>query len=143
CDLVRARRLRGLSPPALAGLRPHPPQAEGADRLQRHHRAAHGDPATRGPGDLPRAGGVAGPASVHPRGPAPGAVANGDPVRLAEPPLFERREGQVDWDNRVVTLVPGKARGRLLGGNLCLMSHLVGTPYLPDLRGSILFLEDV
>ncbi len=65
------------------------------------------------------------------------------PVRLAEPPLFERREGQVDWDNRVVTLVPGKARGRLLGGNLCLMSHLVGTPYLPDLRGSILFLEDV
>jgi muramoyltetrapeptide carboxypeptidase len=65
------------------------------------------------------------------------------PARLAEPPSFERREGQVDWDNRVATLVPGKARGRLLGGNLCLMSHLVGTPYLPDLRGSILFLEDV
>jgi muramoyltetrapeptide carboxypeptidase len=65
------------------------------------------------------------------------------PARLAEPPPFERREGQVDWNNRVTTLVPGKARGRLLGGNLCLMSHLVGTPYLPDLRGSILFLEDV
>ena len=65
------------------------------------------------------------------------------PARLAEPPPFERREGQVDWDNRVATLVPGKARGRLLGGNLCLMSHLVGTPYLPDLRGSVLFLEDV
>jgi muramoyltetrapeptide carboxypeptidase len=65
------------------------------------------------------------------------------PARLAEPPPFERREGQVDWDNRVTTLVPGKARGRLLGGNLCLMSHLAGTPYLPDLRGSILFLEDV
>ncbi len=65
------------------------------------------------------------------------------PARLAEPPPFERREGQVDWDNRVATLVPGKARGRLLGGNLCLMSHLVGTPYLPDLQGSILFLEDV
>jgi len=65
------------------------------------------------------------------------------PAHLAEPPPFERREGQVDWDHRVVTLVPGKARGRLLGGNLCLMSHLVGTPYLPDLRGSIVFLEDV
>src|SRR5216683_262377 len=49
----------------------------------------------------------------------------------------------VDWDHRVVTLVPGKARGRLLGGNLSLMSHLIGTPYLPDLRGSIVFLEDV
>lgn len=65
------------------------------------------------------------------------------PIRLAAPPPFEKREGQVDWDNRVTTLVPGRARGRLLGGNLCLMSHLVGTPYLPDLRGGILFLEDV
>ena len=65
------------------------------------------------------------------------------PTRLAAPPPFEKREGQVDWENRVTTLVPGTARGRLLGGNLCWMSHLVGTPYLPDLHGSILFLEDV
>ena len=65
------------------------------------------------------------------------------PARLAEPPPFERREGQVDWDNRVTTLVSGQARGRLLGGNLCLMAHLTGTPYAPDLRGAILFLEDV
>jgi muramoyltetrapeptide carboxypeptidase len=65
------------------------------------------------------------------------------PVRLGGPPPFERSEGRVDWDNRVTTLQPGKARGHLLGGNLCLMSHLVGTPYLPDLRGAILFLEDV
>lgn len=65
------------------------------------------------------------------------------PTRLGGPPPFERAEGRVDWDNRVTTLVPGKARGRLLGGNLCLMSHLCGTPYFPDLRGAILFLEDV
>jgi muramoyltetrapeptide carboxypeptidase len=65
------------------------------------------------------------------------------PTRLGGPPPFERAPGRVDWDNRVTTLQPGKARGRLLGGNLCLMSHLVGTPYLPDLRGAILFLEDV
>ena len=65
------------------------------------------------------------------------------PVRLGGPPPFERAEGRVDWENRVATLVPGKARGRLLGGNLCLMSHLCGTPYFPDLRGAILFLEDV
>jgi muramoyltetrapeptide carboxypeptidase len=49
----------------------------------------------------------------------------------------------VEWENRVTTLVPGRARGRLLGGNLCLMAHLAGTPYFPDLRGAILFLEDV
>jgi len=65
------------------------------------------------------------------------------PVRLGGPPRFERTEGRVDWENRVATLVPGRARGRLLGGNLCLMSHLCGTPYFPDLRGAILFLEDV
>jgi muramoyltetrapeptide carboxypeptidase len=65
------------------------------------------------------------------------------PVRLGGPPPFERAEGRVDWENRVARLVAGTARGRLLGGNLCLMSHLCGTPYLPDLRGAILFLEDV
>jgi muramoyltetrapeptide carboxypeptidase len=65
------------------------------------------------------------------------------PARLGSPPPFESAEGRVDWENRVATLVPGTARGRLLGGNLCLMSHLCGTPYFPDLRGAILFLEDV
>jgi muramoyltetrapeptide carboxypeptidase len=34
-------------------------------------------------------------------------------------------------------------RGRLWGGNLALVTALVGTPYLPRLRGGILFLEDV
>jgi muramoyltetrapeptide carboxypeptidase len=31
----------------------------------------------------------------------------------------------------------------LWGGNLAVLSSLVGTPYLPDVRGGILFLEDV
>jgi muramoyltetrapeptide carboxypeptidase len=33
--------------------------------------------------------------------------------------------------------------GPLLGGNLCLLSHLVGTPYQLDLAGAIFFFEDV
>jgi muramoyltetrapeptide carboxypeptidase len=33
--------------------------------------------------------------------------------------------------------------GRIWGGNLALLSALVGTPYLPRVRGGILFLEDV
>jgi muramoyltetrapeptide carboxypeptidase len=45
--------------------------------------------------------------------------------------------------NRVQTLRPGTARGRLLGGNLTVLSSLVGTGYLPDWDGCILFLEDV
>ena len=33
--------------------------------------------------------------------------------------------------------------GRLWGGNLAMLSHLVGSPYLPDIDGGILFLEDI
>lgn len=43
----------------------------------------------------------------------------------------------------IATITPGKARGRLLGGNLSVLSALVGTPWLPDFSGAILFLEDV
>ena len=46
-------------------------------------------------------------------------------------------------ENRVQTLRPGTARGRLLGGNLTVLTSLVGTGYLPDWDGCILFLEDV
>src|SRR5690606_2691015 len=42
----------------------------------------------------------------------------------------------------VATIGPGKARGRLLGGNLSVFTALVGTPWLPDFDGAILFLED-
>jgi len=40
-------------------------------------------------------------------------------------------------------LVPGRVQGPLLGGNLEVFSRLIGTPYLPDLGGAILFLEDL
>jgi muramoyltetrapeptide carboxypeptidase len=36
----------------------------------------------------------------------------------------------------------GKSRGPLVGGNLSLICHLVGTRYLPSLRDAILFVED-
>jgi muramoyltetrapeptide carboxypeptidase len=41
------------------------------------------------------------------------------------------------------TLVRGRARGRLVGGNLALLSALHGTPFKPDYDGAILVLEDV
>jgi muramoyltetrapeptide carboxypeptidase len=37
----------------------------------------------------------------------------------------------------------GIAEGVLLGGNLTLVAMLVGTPYLPELKGKILFIEDI
>ncbi len=41
------------------------------------------------------------------------------------------------------TLVSGVAEGPLLGGNLSVLTRLLGTPFLPPLRGAVLLLEDV
>jgi muramoyltetrapeptide carboxypeptidase len=41
------------------------------------------------------------------------------------------------------TVRGGRARGRLIGGNLTLVCGTLGTPYEIDTRGRILFLEDV
>lgn len=41
------------------------------------------------------------------------------------------------------TLVSGKATGELFGGNLTVMTGLLGSAYLPDWTGKILFFEDV
>ena len=43
----------------------------------------------------------------------------------------------------LATLREGEAEGVLLGGNLALVCALLGTPFLPDLTGAILFVEDV
>lgn len=42
----------------------------------------------------------------------------------------------------LATIRPGRARGPLVGGNLSVLAALVGTPWLPDFGGAILFLED-
>ena len=59
----------------------------------------------------------------------------------SNPQAEDDRLAQTAWRTR--TIRPGKARGRLLGGNLTVLAALLGTPYLPDFGGSILFLEDV
>jgi muramoyltetrapeptide carboxypeptidase len=40
------------------------------------------------------------------------------------------------------TVVPGRARGQTVGGNLTLISTTMGTPYEVDTKGKILLLED-
>jgi muramoyltetrapeptide carboxypeptidase len=49
----------------------------------------------------------------------------------------------VPKDGRIITISPGAARGRLVGGNLTLVQAMLGTAFFPDLNGAILFLEDV
>lgn len=55
----------------------------------------------------------------------------------------EDRDRIMQTRNRILTLTPGRARGRLYGGNLSVLSGIVGSPYLPDLTGAILFVEDI
>jgi muramoyltetrapeptide carboxypeptidase len=69
-------------------------------------------------------------------------VMTAEPAGLLEPP--EKRPSElVDRTNRIIHLAPGKASGRLVGGNLTLIAATMGTPYEIDTAGAILFLEDI
>ena len=68
-------------------------------------------------------------------------VLRGEAVTFANP--RDKGETLAQTEYRTRTIVPGVARGRLLGGNLSVLTALLGSPYLPDFRGAILFLEDV
>jgi muramoyltetrapeptide carboxypeptidase len=66
----------------------------------------------------------------------------------AEAPLFRNPDAtaldpitQERW--KTTTIRPGKAIGKLIGGNLSVLAALAGTPWLPSFDGAILFLEEV
>ena len=68
-----------------------------------------------------------------------------DPEAYHLPSLRRVLRGQeiiVRFAKRQV-LGPGRATGRMLGGNLSVLIHLLGTRHAPRFRGAILFLEDV
>jgi muramoyltetrapeptide carboxypeptidase len=46
-------------------------------------------------------------------------------------------------ENAPIIINPGKATGELVGGNLTVLSSLIGSGYLPDWKNKILFLEEV
>lgn len=52
------------------------------------------------------------------------------------------RPPEIDLSETCRVLVAGRAYGPVFGGNLSLVSHLVGTRFMPDLTGAILFLEE-
>lgn len=60
----------------------------------------------------------------------------------AAPPI-KTGPGRVERANRITTFHDGVARGRLIGGNLTLITSLMGTPYQPDFSDRLVFLEDV
>ncbi len=52
-------------------------------------------------------------------------------------PELRLRENQGLW-----VVNEGSAEGTIIGGNQCTLNLLHGTPFMPDIRGSLLFLED-
>ena len=68
---------------------------------------------------------------------------DGEAVTFDNPKGTNDRNVLTQIENRIRTITPGKATGRLLGGNLTVLTAILGSPYVPDFTGAILFLEDV
>lgn len=66
---------------------------------------------------------------------------HGNAVKMSNP--IKKGDNLVQVENRISTITSGEATGRLIGGNLTVLSHLLGSNYMPDCTGAILFLEDV
>jgi muramoyltetrapeptide carboxypeptidase LdcA involved in peptidoglycan recycling len=70
-------------------------------------------------------------------------------LEIRPAPGWSDDEWWLDQDHRQVepstawwVISPGRAEGTVLGGNQCTFNLLQGTEFLPDLDGSVLFLED-
>lgn len=68
---------------------------------------------------------------------------DGEAATMDNPKADNDRNILTQIDNRIRTITPGKATGRLLGGNLTVLTAILGSPYVPNFDGAILFLEDV
>jgi muramoyltetrapeptide carboxypeptidase len=67
-----------------------------------------------------------------------------DPTPLGELPVpgaAPVTDGRAASD-RLRTLCGGTARGRILAGNLSVLCSMLGSPWQPDVRGKLLFLEE-
>jgi muramoyltetrapeptide carboxypeptidase len=82
----------------------------------------------------------AGLCSIH--GPMVAAIGRADDAQVAR--WCRAVEGELPAPfTGLRALAPGRAHGPLLGGNLAVLTALIGTPYAPPLAGCVLFLEDV
>lgn len=70
-------------------------------------------------------------------------IMQGEAVTFANLRQLSDRNALTPVENRTMTISGGKARGRLLGGNLTVLTTIVGSPFLPAWDGAVLFCEDV
>jgi muramoyltetrapeptide carboxypeptidase len=66
---------------------------------------------------------------------------NAETITLENPKI--RGDNLVVTKDRIQTITPGIASGRLVGGNLTVLTAMLGSEYLPNWSGAILFLEDI
>ena len=75
----------------------------------------------------------------------PMAVELGSASKRTRNAMFSAFTSRSDFEifsKKGTSLKPGIGSGILLGGNLSTLCHLTGTPYLPDFKDSILFIEE-
>lgn len=71
------------------------------------------------------------------------ALVNTDSFCMDSSPTWaEDGEEKQQKNNGLWMIQPGNTRGRSFGGNLCSINLLQGTPYMPDLKDTIVFIED-
>ncbi|MEC0182937.1 LD-carboxypeptidase [Paenibacillus peoriae] len=70
-------------------------------------------------------------------------------IQIQASPEWSDDTWYLDQDKRIFhrnagpyAIHEGEAQGTIVGGNLCTLNLLQGTPYMPSLEGSILFVED-
>lgn len=68
---------------------------------------------------------------------------SGEKTIFANPSNVDPQSDLIQTDNRIQTITGGTAKGKLLGGNMAVITSMLGSEYLPKWKGSILFLEDV
>jgi muramoyltetrapeptide carboxypeptidase len=68
---------------------------------------------------------------------------NAEAVTFENPKGLSDKNALAQIEHRIQTIAPGTARGRLLGGNLTVLTAIIGSQFLPQWDGAILFLEDV
>jgi muramoyltetrapeptide carboxypeptidase len=65
----------------------------------------------------------------------------GEKVKMQNPKNEE--DSVVQTKDRHWVIQSGIAKGRLIGGNLTVLTALLGSEYVPDFKGALLFLEDI
>ncbi len=55
---------------------------------------------------------------------------------------IDQEKRKVRKNNGWLVINEGKAEGAIIGGNLCTLNLLQGTKYMPELKNTVLFLED-